>query len=197
MTLAMMNDAPIAGLVLTGGKSRRMRRDKALFDYHGKPQARWLFDLLRLRVAPVYVSVRRDQSQEAVRSQLPTVVDEFDNAGPSAGILTAMKKRPDVAWLVVACDLPFVNDEVIARLLTARDQTRDATAFISTHDGLPEPLCAIWEPAIRSQLEDSILQKRYCPRKILLSANTHLVEQQDPHSLDNINTPEDLQEVLA
>lgn len=196
MTLAMTNRVPLAGLILAGGKSRRMRRDKALLEYHGKPQVAWLYDFLRAHIDPVYVSVRRDQAGEAVRSRMPLIVDRID-AGPAAGVFSAMNMRPDSAWLVVACDLPFVNDEIITRLLAARDQSRDGTAFISTHDGLPEPLCAIWEPAARLQLEQAIVQRNHCPRKILMNADLHLIEQHDPRALDNINTPEELREVLA
>ena len=64
--------------------------------------------------------------------------------------------------------------------------------YISSHDGLPEPLCAIYRSgsadSIRAFSDDGI----HCPRKILIRSDTRLIEQLDPASLDNINTPDDL-----
>ena len=48
---------------------------------------------------------------------------------------------------MLACDLPFLADETLRHLIEHRDPSRLATAYRSSHDGLPEPLCAIWEPA--------------------------------------------------
>jgi molybdenum cofactor guanylyltransferase len=53
---------------------------------------------------------------------------------------------------VLACDLPFLTDAALAQLLEERDPTALATAYRSAHDGLPEPLCAIWEPAAAAAL---------------------------------------------
>jgi molybdopterin-guanine dinucleotide biosynthesis protein A len=68
---------------------------------------------------------------------------------------------------------------------------RSATAYRSTHDSLPEPLCAIYEPAARAAIETYVAAGRHCPRKFLLSSDANLIEQPDPRALDNINTVEE------
>ncbi len=111
--------------------------------------------------------------------------------GPLGGILSAMKEYPDADWLVLACDLPFITDETIQTLLDMRDPQKTATAFISTQDALPEPLCAIWEGHAYDSILKLFNEGIHCPRKVLIKSNTHLLKQNNPHWLDNINTPEE------
>lgn len=176
------------GLVLAGGASTRMQRDKAALRYHGKPQIEWTFELLSEICEQVFVSVRPDQTDDPVRRRLPQIVDRLVNKGPIAGISAALAAHPDVAWLVVACDLPFLSRTTLDHLLSHRDRARQATAFRSTHDGLPEPLCAIYEPASRAAIEAHLAAGKDCPRKFLINSDVCLLDQPDPRSLDNVNT---------
>jgi len=182
---------PLYGLVLAGGNSTRMQRDKAALEYHGKPQLQWAFELLSEVCERTYVSVRSEQSHEPHRAHLPQIIDGDRGRGPIAGIIAAQTAHPQVAWLVVACDLPFLTVATLHALIAQRDPTRIATAYRSTLDGLPEPLCAIWEPASRAQVDATIAQGKDCPRKLLINSDAHLIEQHDRKSLDNVNTPEE------
>jgi len=183
---------PLRGLVLAGGQSRRMRTDKALLDYHGKPQIEWLAELIAPYCISVHASVRAAQAGEPVRSGLPTIVDAREDAGPIAGILAAQYHDPAAAWLVVACDLPFLNARTLEYLIEQRASTGIATAYRSAHDGLPEPLCAIWEPASRPLVAAAVEQEKYCPRSLLASSGAVLLDLPDARALDNINTREEL-----
>jgi molybdopterin-guanine dinucleotide biosynthesis protein A len=187
----------VYGLVLSGGASRRMQHDKALIDYHGEPQLRWTYRLLSSVLQRVFISVRANQRDEPVRRDLPQIVDAFDDAGPAAGILSAQALYPKAAWLVVACDLPRLDAETLQHLLRARDPQREATAFISSHDGLPEPLCALWEPASHGKLLERVQAGRSCPRKALIQGDTQLLQPLSALALDNINTPEELATLRA
>ena len=144
---------PIYGLILAGGASSRMRRDKAALEYLGEAQLDRTFRLASRHVPKVFVSVRADQVADPMRAQRPLIVDSVDGGGPIVGIRSALAAHPEVAWLVIACDLPFLSDAALAHLLSARDPERLATAYRSAHDGLPEPLCAIWEPAAAAALD--------------------------------------------
>lgn len=180
------------GLVLAGGSSRRMQRDKALLDYHGKPQLHWTFDLVSSVCDATFISVRPDQCDEPTRAPLPQIVDRRPGIGPIAGISTAQAQHPKAAWLVVACDLPFLDEATLLHLIGHRDPQRIATAYRSAHDGLPEPLCAIWEPASREPLLGYIDAGRHCPRKFLIEAHTLLLDLPHTQALDNVNTPPEL-----
>jgi molybdopterin-guanine dinucleotide biosynthesis protein A len=124
------------------------------------------------------------------------IVDEVDGIGPIAGIAAAQAAHPAHAWLVLACDLPFVGDACIEHLIDARD-ARPVVAYASSHDGLPEPLCAIYEPASAAGIRATIESGRHCPRKYILGTGVALLAPQDPTALDNVNTPDDLQRATA
>jgi molybdopterin-guanine dinucleotide biosynthesis protein A len=184
--------APLYGLVLAGGSSRRMGQDKAALALHGRPQLDWAYDTLARHCQRVFVSIRADQQDDPVRRGRPVIVDVQGGAGPIAGIAAAQAAHPDNAWLVLACDLPFVDDAAIGHLISRRDG-RPVVAYASSHDGLPEPLCAIYEPASREGVLSALASGRNCPRKFIVSTGVALLEQPDPAALDNVNTPEELQ----
>ena len=183
----------IHGLVLAGGKSRRMGSDKALLVQDGQSQLSRAVALLARHLPEVYVSARQDQAGEVERSKFEQIIDRYDDMGPIAGILSAMDSDSTVSWLVLACDLPNVDDDTITALIAAHTGERPFTAYRSSHDGLPEPLCAIFSPASRGAIDDFITDGIVCPRKMLIRSDTLLLDQSNPMSLDNMNTPEDLE----
>lgn len=192
-----MSIGSIYGLVLAGGASKRMRRDKAALKYKGKTQLERAFELAGRHVDRVFVSVRADQTSEPGRAQRPMIVDSGDAEGPIAGIRSALAVHPDVAWLVLACDLPFLSDAAIEELLRRRDPGSLATAYKSAHDGLPEPLCAIWEPGAARVLAEYQAAGNDCPRKFLIRHGAQLLDLPDPRALDNVNTPEEYSQAVA
>jgi molybdopterin-guanine dinucleotide biosynthesis protein A len=192
-----MNAAPVYGLILAGGSSSRMRRDKAVLTYQGVTQLDRAFALLARHGERCFVSVRAIQAQEPSRASKPLIIDSVDGQGPMVGIRSAMAEHPNAAWLVLACDLPFLSDMTVAHLLAERDSSGIATAYRSSHDGLPEPLCAIWEPRASEALAAYHLQGGNCPRKFLIRCAARLIEAAEPAALDNINTPDDYREAQA
>jgi len=182
---------PVYALILAGGSSSRMRRDKAVLTYEGKTQLDRAVELADRHAETVFVSVRSNQTTEPTRAHRPLIVDSVEGEGPIVGIRSALAAHPEVAWLVIACDLPFLSDVALEQLLAERDPAAVATAFRSTHDGLPEPLCAVWEPAAAAALSDYAAGGGHCPRKFLIRHAAKLLEPRDRHALDNINTPEE------
>jgi molybdopterin-guanine dinucleotide biosynthesis protein A len=175
-----------------------MKRDKAALEFRaGEPQLDAAMKLLEGRVARAYVSVRGDQQNDPARARFARIVDRGDIEGPIAGISAAFNSYPDAAWLVIACDLPFLDAQTLDKLLLARDPGFDATAFRSSHDGLPEPLCAIYEPSAREGIDAQISAGRNCPRKFLINAHTQLLEQPNPRALDNVNTVAEYEQAMA
>ncbi|HEV2441347.1 MAG TPA: NTP transferase domain-containing protein [Steroidobacteraceae bacterium] len=181
--------APLYGLVLAGGRSSRMQRDKAALEYAGRSQLERAVGLITPLVERVFVSVRPDQAGDPLRARFAQIVDAGDVEGPIAGIIAAQSRHPDAAWLVLACDLPLLDQRTLEHLLRSRRPERQATAYRSSHDGLPEPLCAIYEPSSREAIRAHVASGRDCPRKFLINANTELLDQPEPGALDNVNTP--------
>jgi len=184
--------APLHGLVLAGGRSTRMGRDKAAIAVHGQSQLERALGLLAPLVTGAFVSVRDDQRGDPLRARHAQIVDVAGIQGPCAGIRAAQRAHPGAAWLVLACDLPLLDASTLQHLIARRDPSLLATAFRSRHDGLPEPLCAIYEPASAAALQEFLAGGRNCPRKFLIQSATLLLDQPNPEALDNVNTPDEL-----
>lgn len=181
------------GLVLAGGESRRMGQDKALLVRDGESQLAHVTTLLEAVTERVFVSTRSEQQEESERSRFNQIIDRYDNMGPIAGILSAMEMFPEVDWLIVACDLPNIDAPTLRFLLENDSADKPFTAFKSSYDDLPEPLCAVYRSSSREIMQRFIEDGIVCPRKMLIRSDTHLLDQPYPSSLDNINTPGDLE----
>jgi molybdopterin-guanine dinucleotide biosynthesis protein A len=180
--------ASLYGLLLCGGESRRMQRDKAGLDYGGASALERSWALLAPVVERAWVSVRDANSLDPARAAHPCLPDLLPGLGPISGIHAALHAHPGAAWLVLAVDLPFLDAGTLQQLIAQRAPQRMATAYRSSHDGLPEPLCAIFEPAAREPIDAWVGADRRCPRKFLAQADVQLLSLARPEALDNINT---------
>lgn len=178
-------------LILCGGKSSRMREDKSLINYHGIAQKDYLKDLLMPFCQNVYFSYKEQQTGEDI------INDAFDINGPTSGIMSAFNKNSNSAWLVVACDLPFVDQKTIEKIVKKRNQDKDATAFKSENNKIVEPLCAIYEPRIIEKFKKYIALNKTCPRKVLLNSDVELIELDNKNALNNANTQEDKNNAIS
>jgi len=193
----MKNEASkLYGLVLAGGRSRRMKKEKFLLDYHGAPQVRYCFGLLEKVCTRVFVSIRSDQKETPELARYAQIHDQFEGDGPIVGMLSAMKTHSDISWLVLACDLPGVTGETLCALVQGRNRSKGTTAFRSPEDGLPEPLCAIYEPSSQKSLGDALNSGHRSPRKALVQAGAELIAPSNPRWLRNVNTPAERKGIL-
>ncbi|MEY3051520.1 MAG: hypothetical protein RLY31_1305 [Bacteroidota bacterium] len=181
---------PVKGLVLAGGHSRRMGTDKGSLRYHDTPQQDRMMDQLQACCEATYLSCRPDQAG-LWASEHAVIEDSFLGLGPLGAILSAFRQYPDHAWLVVACDLPLLEQRHLDHLLLHRRPSAVATAFVSPVNGLPEPLVAVWEPRSYPVLLQFLAQGHTCPRKALIQSDTQLVLPPNPEALLNANTPEE------
>jgi molybdenum cofactor guanylyltransferase len=181
---------PLRGLILAGGRSSRMGRDKNLLDYHGMRQFEFLAGELRKAGLQVAVSCRSDQVELFRDSGMEVIEDRLNGMGPIAGILSAFMHSPDDAWLVAATDLPGWDEQAARQLIAARDISASATVF---HDqnNLPEPLCGIWEPQMYARILRLLYSGVTCPRKVLRLSSVHSITPAHPDFIRNINTPDE------
>jgi molybdopterin-guanine dinucleotide biosynthesis protein A len=178
----------LRGLVLAGGRSERMQTDKGALHYHGLDQRQYTAALLSEFCPDVRVSVRPDQADD-LPAGLTALPDTFLNLGPLGGILSAFQADPNAAWLVLACDLPFLTRDTLEYLVTNRQPARMATSFRSPWDEFPEPLVSIWEPRSYAQLLRFLSLGYSCPRKALINSDIELLAPPAPDELRNVNTP--------
>ncbi len=205
----------VFGLVLIGGASKRMGEDKFSLLYGDKRQFVRAYEVLRSVTKKVFFSLREAQLEkfnEVVTATMAAsphfkdgpanyVCDTFPVSSPLSGILSAQEFRPDVAWLVIACDLPFLTHKTLANLIQTRKQTREqnlkkniknlVTCYLNKNNpkgAIVEPLCAIYEAESHSLLKENYTQGIYCPRKIISNfEHKTIIDLQDSRSLYNTN----------
>ena len=192
------SSAGIAAAILAGGQARRLGgTNKAGLRVGHVSIAERLAGILRSVADPVFVvSSRGDVTPP---QGLELVHDELPGTGPLGGIYTAIRRSPVARTIVVACDMPFVTEELL-RLL-ARPSTADLV--IPRSAAGYEPLCAAWSRtcagAIRRRLERG-------DRKAALLVEDVCVEEIGPEMLQrcdpdgrlfvNVNTPHDYERAL-
>ena len=175
------------GLLLVGGKSSRMGSDKAQLVYRDTtPEWKRLHTLLTMECEQVFLCHREDQN-----FQVPSIIDPAD--GPLKAIQSAQHAHPEVAWLVIACDLPLLDRATLQKLIRERDFSLLATCYASPVDSLPEPLCCIYEPQLSPTINQALDGGDYCPRCVLTDAK--LISLDYSTSLLNANTPADKVEI--
>lgn len=185
-----MIEAPIYGLVLAGGGSSRMGENKAELIYHDRPQWAYCAQLIGPYCREVYFSVNQQSQMQDVSSEYQ-LMDNVSDRGPAAGILAAMQRYPDVAWMIMPIDMPGVDRALINRLFRQRDASSHATCL--SRGGKVEPLLGIWEPGMISDLQSYLDKGKSSLPQFLAQRNVHEVELNDlhAHKLDSVDTPEE------
>lgn len=187
------------GVVLAGGRSRRMGRDKALMELGGESLVARAARCLAGVVGTVAVADRG-------RGYLPDLpsLDDGPGRGPAAGLLGAARAFPDRSLLVLACDLPAVPVGLLAQLvrLAEAEEALDAV-FPRTSRG-PEPLCALWGPRALALLGRRVTAGDLALHPVLADPKlrTRALETEELRAfgepdeiLRNLNSPEDLRSV--
>lgn len=190
-----MDSNKLNGLILSGGKSSRMGTDKGKIQYHDLPQREYLYQLLKPLCHTTFMSIREEQVSE-FGEEYNLIVDRNEYKGPYNGILSAHEADPLASWLVLACDLPLMDHEALQHLVQERDPRKMATVFASSGSGLPEPLCAIWEPqGLQRSKEYLNAGNGSCPRKFLINGDIKLINPYADEVLLNVNYQEEYEEV--
>jgi molybdopterin-guanine dinucleotide biosynthesis protein A len=165
-----------------------MGRDKSLLVYHDRPQREFLFQLLSHYCNQVFTSTRKDQN---VPAQLNPLVDRFEIEGPLNGILSAFEFNSQTSWMILAVDMPFVNESTLELLLRHRDETKMATCFYNPVTEQPEPLLTLWENGAYPALLKFVENGNRSPREFLKTHPVSMIPAPDRKTLSNFNTPDD------
>jgi len=184
----------IEGFILVGGQSRRMGADKAELLLAGQS----FVERIANELSAVTCSVKLVGGKpNAPRPNLQTVPDVFPGWGALGGVHAAISACAAEWAMVVACDFPFVPQELFAKLASLRADF-EAVAPIQP-DGIVQPLCSLYrvDPCLRLA-EEFIKSGERKPVALLQSVKTRWVPFEEVRSLkgadrffDNINTPED------
>jgi molybdopterin-guanine dinucleotide biosynthesis protein A len=192
-----------SAIILAGGRGKRMGyREKSMMIINGKPLVTYVIKSLENVVDEIIISVRDKAQGELLGTILPGYTyayDEFENKGPLSGILGGLTLCRNEFCFIAACDMPFINEDVV-KMLFRLSKSHDA-AIPRWEDGFLEPLHAVYRcgPMIRETRkaiesgESIILAPIF--RMNVNYINIENIRKIDPdiRTLININTPEGME----
>ena len=195
-----VDKSEITAVILAGGQSRRLGRDKAVEPFAGEPLIRRVIRRASEAVAARHVVVVVADAARAAALPLDdnhrTAVDVFPDCGSLGGIYTGLHATSTDWSLVTACDMPFLSADLLAHMAGLRDGVDGVVPVV---DGRPEPTHALYSrrclPAIEEHLRAGRLKIsgffddvaiRYVPESDIRQFDEDLL------SFFNINRPEDL-----
>ena len=197
--------ADFTAVILAGGRSSRMGREKAALEIGGEPLLRRV--VTRLRQATPTILIVGPTSLAALVSDVsdaPIVPDDVPDAGPLSGLATALRHITTPRAFVVACDMPFVSPPLVgwmARL--AEESPATQVVVLHTRQGA-EPLHAIYDRSCLPIAQSLLAQGERSLRVLLKHTEVRAVSVQEAEPYDsrglsafNANAPEEWRRALA
>jgi len=150
-----------AGVILAGGRSRRMGGSpKALLGLGGRPLLSHVIDRVSAQVGDLFLSVEQPSTALA-EFGLPQIADPQPDAGPLAGLLMGLRMaNPENEWLLlVPCDAPFLPRDLADRLLECAI-TSALPAAVAVYGSEIQPTFSIWNHRILPQIEKAFFEQQ-------------------------------------
>ena len=199
----MMHQKQVSGVVLAGGMSRRLGRNKAVEPFEGEPLIRRVIGRLS-QVTDETVVVVNDQSR-ADELPLPdssnVVMDAFPGGGSLGGIYTGLRSSTNDWAAVVACDMPFISVELFTQMLDIRD---GFDVVVPVLEGRPEPTHALYSKVCLPNMQRRLEADDLKIAKFFDEVQVNYVDQDEVEALDpdllsffNVNTQDDLDRALS
>lgn len=182
-------ESPVAGLVLCGGQSVRMGKDKAMITYHQLPQYAHVAQLMQSFCKDVFLSCNAQQ-KDLFNKQYRSIEDNatFLNAGPMTGLLSAFDQLENSALLVMGCDYPHFTKADMQALMAARDEQTDAVCYHKEASGFDEPLLAIYEKQCAPLLLQFYQNGQTSLQQFLKTIRTKRIIAANPQSLISVDS---------
>ena len=184
----------VSGVVLAGGRSTRYGKNKALVKLHGIPLIERVLDVMR----PIFrrVIIITNTPDEYSYLELPMYQDIIKGLGPLGGIITGLRAIPDNAGFFVACDMPFLNQELIRHIVEIK---ADFDVVVPRISGNLEALHALYRTGCQSKIEDLINSRIYQIFRFFNEVSVRYVDEDEVRIFDpdlrsflNVNRPDGL-----
>lgn len=183
------------GVILAGGENTRMPVSKAFIEVDGEKIIERNLRVLRGLFSEVFIVTNRPEEYVYLGAQL--LGDIYNVRGPMTGIFTALVNSSNGWVFISACDMPFINEEIISHAASKRD---GHDAVVPGSGKAAEPLFAFYSKRLASSMEKSILSgkrgmKDFLDKKKVKYINKTEIKGFEPEakSFVNLNTPEDIE----
>jgi len=188
-------ESELYGAVFVGGESKRMGKPKFSLTYDGISGTEKAVKLLSNFCNKVFLSSRADLDMGSLTkiNNVERINDEHIQLGPVGGLATLMGQFPDKAWMITACDMPFLKEDDFETILQNRDPLRYGTCYVQKGNFGYEPMCAIYEPKFIVPLFEAMSRRELSLSRIIeaLPFKKLKIDEADRAKFMNINTTED------
>ena len=155
-----MNLSDFTGYILAGGKSSRMKRDKAFLKIGKRTFLENAVEILKPNCERLKIVLNKSQTHfiEQLPDNIPHIFDIYENCGALGGIHAAFKDCKTKFAIILAVDLPFIISEAIEKLCELAVNSKDFSAIVPRqNDDRLQPLCAVYRvedclPTIENRL---------------------------------------------
>ena len=184
-------------LILAGGESQRMGRDKANMLFSG----RTLLEEVASVLAPLFSKIIVSTREHRPGCSLPQVLDHAEHRGPLAGLLAGLEQTGTSWVFAIGCDMPFVSAPLIEYLSTLRD---NHDAVVPVAFGHLQPMAAFYSRgclnALHGMMQDGEAHsmREFLDRIPVLYVNEEKLREHDPmlRSFFDLDTPHDFEAAL-
>lgn len=191
----MNNDHSLSAVILAGGKSSRMKTNKALLDFDGKT----MIEIVIERLQPYFqeIIIISNNPHQYDNLNLPIYSDIFLNRGPLAGIHTGLKNAKNSRAFFVACDMPLVDSRLALELIAKLDQYQ---AVVPQRENFLQPLHAAYRKDCLPAVEKALISDRSKITAFYDFVKVHYYDFTKHPEFDwdtiffNVNTPADYQQ---
>ena len=179
----------LTGIVLAGGKSSRLGRDKALLEWGGMRLIERSISIIEPLCDNIMISTN---NPALAYLGYPLVNDEHRGIGPIAGLHAALRYSRAARHIVIPCDTPLVTIDVFERLFAVASAAHPPACIAGTEDGFIEPLIGCYHRSALPILEEQIKKHDYKLHNSLTRMGAQIEIFRDRRLFWNINTKADM-----
>jgi molybdenum cofactor guanylyltransferase len=158
----------MTGVILCGGISSRMGREKCFIPYHGIEQWRYIYNIMQQSCEKIIISCNASQAGKFNNAEI--IIDDlqYKDCGPAAGVLSVFDNFPSSTYLVIGCDYPYFTNDNLELMLTYNFST---SAVYNIEASLYEPLLAIYKKDAIIELKQQFIKGNYSLQYLLKQIN--------------------------
>lgn len=193
----------VSGIVLAGGMSRRLGRDKAMEPIGGQPLIQRVLERLGQFSDELVAVVNEPERADVLRlpSNVKIAVDRYPGKGSLGGLFSGLSAATEPWAFIMACDMPFLNIQLVQHMLSLRE---GHDAVVPVIEDRPEPLHALYSARCLPFMERRLQADDLKIARFFDEVKVHYVPEAEVHRFDpellsffNLNTQEDVDRALA
>ncbi len=192
----------IAGAILSGGKNERMAgKNKAFLEVDGVPVIQTAINTLGNIFKEVILVTNTPEDYQRYAKDCLIVRDLIKDIGPLGGIHAALSQTSKQAVFFIACDMPFLHNDLIVRQLALFNSV-ESDALVPRINSQIEPIHAVYRKSIKEKIETFLREGKDCSiRSFLTIVNVSYFDLEDTSSnrkiFKNLNTPQDWEDLVG